>query len=207
MIRQYSAKVEYPCGMSKAVISVVELNEKGRPLQSKLLEPGDIIHFRTSDPSTMHLPHPAVFQLHAIVSRILAMKAAAGFPVFPDQDWVLDRQDQMNGVMYDSEECEWLVDESDQLPGRLSEAQSAWQQLPFSLGRYPDFPPPPLSSTHSVASQRSTTNHPHTNCAYLNEQSRHVEVVNAEYSLRMTEMYNMMARRLGRQVDGDLWWI
>lgn len=32
--------------------------------------------------------------------------------------------------------------------------------------------------------------------AYLNEQSRHVDVVKAEYSLMMA-----------RQVDGDLWWI
>lgn len=193
--------------MSNAVISVVAFNEKGRPLQSKLLEPGDIIHFRTSDPSTMHLPHPAVFQLHAIVSRIMGMKAAAGFPILPDQDWDLDSQDQLNDLVYDSDECEWLVDESDQPRGRLSDAQSAWQQLPFSLGLYPDFPPPPLSSTHSVASQHRTTKHPHMNCAYLNEQSRHVDAVKAEYSLRMMEMYDMMGQRLGRQVDGDLWWI
>lgn len=193
--------------MSKAVISVVAFNEKGRPLQSNLLEPGDIIHFRTSDPSTMHLPHPAVFQLHAIVSRIMGMKAAAGFPILPDQDWDMDSQDELNDVVYDSETCEWLVDASDHPPGRPSDAQSEWQHMPFSLGLYPDFQAPPLSSTHSVASQPCMTKDPHTNHAYQNEQSRHVDAVKAEYSLRMTEMHDLMTQRLGRQVDGDLWWI
>lgn len=49
----------------------------------KQLDEGDVITLSTDNALDLPLPHPLLFQLHAIISRVIALKAAAGFPQFP----------------------------------------------------------------------------------------------------------------------------
>lgn len=52
--------------------------------------PGDEITLKTNDTVDLPVPHPLLFQLHAIISRVIALKAAGGFPLFPGFDHGLD---------------------------------------------------------------------------------------------------------------------
>lgn len=47
-----------------------------------------MITLSTDNALALPLPHPLLFQIHAVISRVVAMKAAAGFPLFPvfDED-------------------------------------------------------------------------------------------------------------------------
>lgn len=46
------------------------------------LEAGHVITLSTDNARSLLLPHPLLFQIHTIISRGIAMKAAAGFPLF-----------------------------------------------------------------------------------------------------------------------------
>lgn len=48
------------------------------------IDEGDVITLSTKDSLDLPLPHPLLFQIHALISRVIGMKAAAGFPTFPD---------------------------------------------------------------------------------------------------------------------------
>lgn len=50
----------------------------------KALSAGHVLTLRTSDARALPLPHPLLFQIHAVIARIVAMKAAGGFPLFPE---------------------------------------------------------------------------------------------------------------------------
>lgn len=47
----------------------------------------------THDTLNLPVPHPLLFQLHAIISRVIALKAAAGFSLFPGFDHDLDDEE------------------------------------------------------------------------------------------------------------------
>lgn len=46
------------------------------------LEAVHVIALSTDNALSLPLPHPPLFQIHAITSRVSAMKAAVGFPLF-----------------------------------------------------------------------------------------------------------------------------
>lgn len=158
----------------------------------------------------MQLPHPAIFQLHAIVSRIMGMKAAAGFPVLLDDDWDVDSQDGVVSVTQDSDENDWFLDEH-----RISRPAA-------TVSKTHNIAPKPLnfeichnihteirtasSCTHSTSYNRSPNHRSVGNQEYEHEKSRLVDAVKAEYPLRMAEMHAKMTERLGRTVGGDRWW-
>lgn len=138
----------------------------------------------------------------------MGMKAAAGFAVLPDEDWDVDSQDEMIDGTHDPEGNHRSVDDqhwnsrpADALPGSQDLPQ---EPLHFAL--YPDFHIA-ASSTHSSSLLSSPIQNPHGKQEYLNEKSRHVGAVKAEYSLRMAEMFAKMSEQLGRKVHGDKWWV
>lgn len=119
---QYNAAVEFPFGVKRISIPVWR-DEDGDEVYVKRLAPGDTITFRTTNPTTMPLPHPLLFQLHTILARIVAAKARAGFPSFPD-----DAPDADNiPVLASDSECD-----GDQSP-QVSEAQ--WMSRPRGAKR------------------------------------------------------------------------
>lgn len=80
-VDHYDAVVEFPAGLQRAVIHVLQEDGEG-----KRLRPGHVLTLRTADSTTLPLPHPLLLQLHAICSRIVVMRAAAGYPVLADDD-------------------------------------------------------------------------------------------------------------------------
>lgn len=80
-VDHYDAVVEFPAGLQRAVILVLQDDGEG-----KRLRPGHILSLGTPDPTTLPLPHPLLLQLHAICSRMVVMRAAAGYPVLADDD-------------------------------------------------------------------------------------------------------------------------
>lgn len=81
LVDHYDAVVEFPAGLQRAVIHVLQDDGEG-----KRLRPGHVLTLRTADPTTLPLPHPLLLQLHAICSRMVVMRAAAGYPVLADDD-------------------------------------------------------------------------------------------------------------------------
>lgn len=80
-VDHYDAVVEFPAGLQRAVILVLQEDGEG-----KRLRPGHVLTLGTADPTTLPLPHPLLLQLHAICSRMVVMRAAAGYPVLADGD-------------------------------------------------------------------------------------------------------------------------
>lgn len=75
------------------VIARWKPDEDGDWTLDRRMCPGDEITLKTHDMLELPLPHPLLFQLHAIVSRVIALKAAAGFPLFPDFHRGIDDDD------------------------------------------------------------------------------------------------------------------
>lgn len=80
-VDHYDAVVEFPSGLRRAVVSI--LQDDG---EVKRMRPGHVLTLRTTDPANLPLPHPLLLQLHAICSRMVVMRAAAGYPVLTDDD-------------------------------------------------------------------------------------------------------------------------
>lgn len=80
-VEHYDAVVEFPGGLEDAIISVLQDDH-----EVKRMRPGHVLALRTTDPVNLPLPHPLLLQLHAICSRMVAMRAAAGYPVLKDDD-------------------------------------------------------------------------------------------------------------------------
>lgn len=93
-VDHYDAVVEFPAGLQRAVILVLQDDGEGRRLR-----PGHVLTLRTADPSTLPLPHPLLLQLHAICSRMVVMRGAAGYPVLADED------DSDGDTVYDALRC------------------------------------------------------------------------------------------------------
>lgn len=80
-VTQYDVVAEFPAGLATAVIFVMQ--DDG---ESKRMRPGQVFTLRTADPVTLPLPHPLLLQLHVLCSRMVVLRAAAGYPVLLDDD-------------------------------------------------------------------------------------------------------------------------
>lgn len=81
VVTQYDVVVEFPEGSSQAGIPAIQNNRNLR-----WVRPGHVITLRTADPTTHPLPHPLLLQLHVLCSRMVVMRAAAGYPVFLEDE-------------------------------------------------------------------------------------------------------------------------
>lgn len=173
--------VEFPFGHRGIGISVWRdgsVDEDDDLVFVKRLAPGDTVSFRTSDPSTMPLPHPLLFQLHAIMARILSAKASAGFPFFahdaPDRE---DTDVAVSDGAYSSEHDEDMQDSASPPESAISEAK--WTSKPRVAKRKAEDDVEDL------------------------ERPRKVEVVLGEYEMRMQEKWAIASRRVA--MGGAYW--
>lgn len=101
-VRQYGVVAEFPAGLQRAIIPI--LQDDG---ELHLMRPGQVLTLCTADPILLPLPHPLLFQLHVICSRMVIMRAAAGYPVLSehqsDGDTLFDPLDV--GDQTDDGEC------------------------------------------------------------------------------------------------------
>ncbi|KAL0630768.1 hypothetical protein Q9L58_010383 [Maublancomyces gigas] len=87
-VAQYQVIVEFPGGMQH--VSVPILQEDG---EFKRMRPGHVLTLRTADARALPLPHPLLLQLHAVCSRMVIMRAAAGHPVLSDDALQVTEED------------------------------------------------------------------------------------------------------------------
>lgn len=80
-VEQYDVVVEFPAGLQDVNIAI--LQDDG---EFKRLRPGHVLTMHTADPAKLPLPHPLLLQLHAICSRMVVLRAAAGYPVLMGDD-------------------------------------------------------------------------------------------------------------------------
>lgn len=81
-VLKYNAAIESPCtssGVGIAIWTSTITPTEAPEFHMKLALCHEVV-FRTADPHRFPLPHPALLQLHAVWSHILAVKAAAGYP-------------------------------------------------------------------------------------------------------------------------------
>lgn len=78
---QYDVVAEFPAGLAAAEILVLQDDGDG-----KRLRPGHVLTFRTTNSATLPLPHPLLLQLHVVCSRMVVLRAAAGYPVLLDTE-------------------------------------------------------------------------------------------------------------------------
>lgn len=80
-VEQYEVVVEFPAGLQDVAIAI--LQDDG---EFKRLRPGHVLTMHTADPAKLPLPHPLLLQLHVICSRMVVLRAAAGYPVLVGDD-------------------------------------------------------------------------------------------------------------------------
>lgn len=80
-VAQYDVVVEFPAGMHGAAVAILQADG-----EFKRMRPGHVVVLHTPAPATLPLPHPLLLELHAVCSRMVAMRAAAGYPVLTDDD-------------------------------------------------------------------------------------------------------------------------
>lgn len=103
-VKQYDVVVEFPAGLQDVNIAI--LQDDG---DFKRLRPGHLLTMHTTDPAKLPLPHPLLLQLHVICSRMVVLRAAAGYPVLmgdddSDGDTVFDALGVWNDLS-DGTEC------------------------------------------------------------------------------------------------------
>lgn len=150
-------------------------------MHKKILAPGDTITFTTADPVNLPLPHPILFQLHAIISRIIAMKAAAGFLVITQYDD--DEASTVDSLMSD-------VEGKDKLDIGV---EVMGEGVPFEVEDDAG-----LGGWVRRGKRRFSAGDLETGEEIAQERPRKVAVVMAEYEQRMEEK-----RRLARERFGD----
>lgn len=106
-IHQYPATIEFPRGNQAIQIACWKRDARGRMVYDRTLDEGHIITLSTNNPLNLPLPHPLLFQVHAIICRVIALKAAAGFPLFPGFDRG-DYDDSAAPAFVDSTFAHWL---------------------------------------------------------------------------------------------------
>lgn len=99
--------VEFPSAKKFTTIACWKYDEDGELQFDGKLLPGRIISLTTNDSLGLPLPHPLLFQLHALISRIVGLKAAAGFPLFPNFE-AGDPDDRGVPAFTDNPYLQWL---------------------------------------------------------------------------------------------------
>lgn len=203
--------VEFPAGVGQLALAVVDFPRPGgRARFQGLLEPGATIVFRTVDPILLPLPHPLLFQLHAICSRILAMKAAAG--------WQPDIYDEDDDAV--SSLCPDYVPGEEHYEPEYLVNEPYWPPVPMSIT------PTPSSEWHDLAVSKVNWSREEQGLDWGSKWDREAEmqrvlkessddderprwpsVVSREYHARMEEMWQKCGERLGRKVRGGHWWV
>lgn len=79
-VRQYGVVAEFPAGLQRAIIPVVQ--DDG---ELHLMRPGQVVTLCTADPALLPLTHPLLLLFHLICSRMVILRAAAGYPVLTEQ--------------------------------------------------------------------------------------------------------------------------
>lgn len=175
----------------------------GRAQLAGLVRPGASITFRTPDPVRLPLPHPLLFQLHAICSRVLAMKAAAGWQ--PDRFYGEDDDDGSEDVdvgsvaeeAADEDPLDWpRVRGARSIRSHMSSVQ---QGIQMGISR--------LSCVDSAdgAPDEEEEEEMHAEVEQR-DKPRWPSVVRSEYAARMEEMWGKCGERLGRELKGGRWW-
>lgn len=103
-VEEYNVVVEFPAGLQDVAIAI--LQDDG---EFKRLRPGHVLTMHTADPAKLPLPHPLLLQLHVICSRMVVLRAAAGYPVLmgdndSDGDTVFDSL-RVGDDLSDGTEC------------------------------------------------------------------------------------------------------
>lgn len=166
--------------------------------------PGATITFRTPDPVRLPLPHPLLFQLHAICSRVLAMKAAAGWQ--PDKFYGEDDDDSD-----DVDFCFADEEAADEEPMHWPRTPGS-RSLATHLSSMPDFGQTTIRRQASVDSPDASGEEVDMHGEREQQQDdgcdkpRWPSVVRSEYAARMDEMWRKCGERLGREVNGGRWW-
>lgn len=134
------------------------------------------------------LPHPLLFQLHAVCSRVLAIKAAAGWQ--PDSYHDDEEYDEGEEEVVGYEEEGEYEDEDEvvywpHVPGGPSGLEVRQTVPPCVM---------PVESAEVTTDEEGK------------DAPRWPSVVSSEYAARMEEMWRKCAERLGREVRGGKWW-
>lgn len=172
----------------------------------KKLDEGHIITLSTDNALDLPLPHPLLFQIHAIICRVIALKAAGGYPLFPGFDSG-DYDDSAMPAFIDNTFVEWLDHHEDQakpdiIPERYDSCSSEphivrWLKmtpaLPIKLG----FGSPNTSESASDIDERHPLKRNHVEDSETDEESpRKYQVVLSEVGQRMAEKWQMVDKRL-----------
>lgn len=151
MTSQYNATVEFPSAKKFTTIACWEYDEDGELGLAGKLVPGRVISLTTNDALDLPLPHPLLFQLHALICRVVGLKAAAGYPLFPNFDGG-DPDDAGVPAFTDNTFVEWLVHHdlplSDYNPPPAETRYDSGDEKPHIL-RWLEITP--LSITHVLA--------------------------------------------------------
>lgn len=110
---QYPATIEFPRGNQAIHIACWKREPRGRTVYDKTLDEGHRITLLTDNALDLPLPHPLLFQIHAIICRVVALKAAAGYPLFPGFDRG-DYDDSAVPAFIDNTFVDWLDQHANQ---------------------------------------------------------------------------------------------
>lgn len=174
----------------------------------KELEAGHVITLSTDDAVGLPLPHPLLFQIHAIISRLIAMKAAAGFPLFPEFNRD-DYNERAIPTFTDNVYVDWLDQhpehaDPESLPGRYDSGSTEphimrWFKL------IPDYPIKDGFPSSSASGSNSDADAQHqlkgdqaedSDTDTDEERPREYAVVLSEVGQRMDEKRELAIRRM-----------
>lgn len=172
----------------------------------KTLDEGHVITLSTENALDLPLPHPLLFQIHAIICRVIALKAAAGFPLFPGFDCG-DYDDSGVPAFVDNTFVDWLdhhasKENPDILPERY-DSNSAEPRIVHWLNMTRAVPViHGLGSPNSSESDSDINTEPSLKREHGKESDKDEEhprkytVVLSEVGQRLAEKWQMIDRRL-----------
>lgn len=178
------------------------------------IDEGDVITLSTNDGIGLPLPHPLLFQLHAIISRVIGLKAAAGFATFPDHERG-SPDDCIVPAFTDNSYLHWLEHQAKQpaIPDSREQRYDANPADPHIIRWFKLMPPPPngLYSSEVVSESDSDPENDHhgqephhsEESDSDNELPRGFGVVLSEVGQRMDEKWQLARSRRECYEDDD----
>lgn len=175
-----------------------KLDDDGEWWPDGKLHPGHEITLTTHDARHLLLPHPLLFQLHAIISRVMALKAAAGFPLFPGHDRGSD-DDCGVPVFTDKAFLRWQAQQRDKVLNTLDyQGRYGSGSNEPHITRWFELTPLGLTASRSSDSDSEIDNH---------EQERHDSYFDDEppriHSVVLSEAGQRMDEKW--RIAGDRW--